>query len=315
MRYRALGATGLHVSEIGFGTWGIGGTASSAVAYGPTDDAESRRALRRAVDLGVTFFDTADLYGGGHSERLIGETLGGVRDAIVIAGKAGFRDGGAAQDFSAAHLRNALEASLRRLGTDRIDLYQLHGPPLDAVPGALETLAALRRQGKLRALGVSVRSPDDGLAVSELPGLDAIQVNFSLVDQRAVANGLLARCVARGIAVIVRTPLCFGFLTGAYPPETAFAAGDHRRRWSPVQVARWAGAHETFAAVLRRSGADTPAQGALRFCLSYPAVASVIPGMLTVAQVEENAGAGGPLGAGDRGELERIAGLHEFYLG
>src|SRR5262249_2401297 len=145
--------------------------------------------------------------------------------------------------------------------------------------------------------GVSVRSPAEGLVAAALPGVASIQVNLNMIDQRAVENGLLEACRARGVAVIARTPLCFGFLTGKYAGAQAFAASDHRSRWSPRQIERWAGAHRLFAAATRGGEAPNAVHFALRWCLSHAAVTTVIPGMLTGAQVEENVAASdlGPL--------------------
>ena len=166
MRYRILGSSGIRVSEIGFGTWGLGGAAQGAVAYGATRDEESIAAVRAACERGVNFFDTSDFYGFGHSEEVLGKALRGMRAQVVIATKAGLLDASGAQDFSPAHLRRALEASLERLGTDYVDLFQLHGPPIDLLvrqPEIMGCLEDLRRAGKLRAFGASVRSPDEGL--------------------------------------------------------------------------------------------------------------------------------------------------------
>src|SRR5207249_10447963 len=137
-----LGQTALEISEIGFGAWGIGGASAGAVSYGPTDDGESLRALRRAFDLGVTFYDTADLYGHGHSEQLIGAAFRDIRTRVVLATKVGFLAPYGPQDFSPRHVRTALEGSLRRLQTDYVDVYQLHNPPMDLLrsnPGLVET--------------------------------------------------------------------------------------------------------------------------------------------------------------------------------
>ncbi len=319
MRYRTLGTTGLTVSEVGFGAWGIGGTCGGAVAYGPTDDAESKQALRRAVELGVTFFDTSDLYGYGHSEELIGEALHEVRARIVIASKVGFLDQAGKQDFSPTHLRRALEGSLRRLRTDYVDLYQLHSPDVEQLRAdgpELDALRVLQREGKVRALGIAVRSPEDGLAAVGRLGFRAVQVNFNLVDQRALHNGLFDLCITTGAGIIVRTPLCFGFLTGEYAAED-FGPGDHRSRWSRAQRARWADATERFAAIGSTDRRQTQAQAALRFCLSYGAVASVIPGMLTRTHVEENVAAShlGPLPAPWRGSIEHLGAHEDFFVG
>ncbi|HXG12145.1 MAG TPA: aldo/keto reductase [Gemmataceae bacterium] len=319
MRYRRLQRAGLDASEIGFGTWGLGGSHGGAVAYGPTDDRESLRALRRAWELGVTFYDTADLYGHGHSEVLLGQALAEVRGRAVIATKAGFLNAEGAQDFAPRHLTAALEGSLRRLGTEYVDLFLLHSPPLDSLrsdPGPLRWLEDVKRSGRARAIGISVRSPDDGLTVVRECALDAIQVNFNLADQRAARNGLLDLCAERGVGVIVRTPLCFGFLTGAFADPAGFDSSDHRSRWPAEQRARWHQAAEVFAR-FRADGGQTPAQFALRFCLSYPAVWTVIPGMLTAAQVEENVRASdlGPLTAAELKQVEEVYDEREFFLG
>ena len=242
MRYRQLGATGIRVSEIGFGAWGIGGDAKGAVAYGPVDEDESRRALLKAVELGVNFFDTSDFYGFGHSEEVLGKALHPVRSTVAIATKVGFLNAAGEQDFSTAHIERSLEASLRRLQTDYVDLYQLHSPPLGLLKsdgGIVNTLERLKSTGRIRAFGLSLRAPDDGLpAVREL-GFECLQVNFNLLDQRAVANGLFDLCSERNVGVIVRTPLVFGFLTGRYSAAEDFDPSDHRRRWRPEKIVRW----------------------------------------------------------------------------
>src|SRR5262249_50971185 len=153
MHYRLFGGSEAIVSEIGFGTWGIGGTRNGAVAYGPTDDSDSVAALRRAFDRGGTFYDTAALYGHGHSERLLGRALGDVRSQIVIATKAGFLDAEGRQEFSAAHLELALGESLRRLNTSYVDLFQLHSPALAVLqedPAIVRCLHDLRCRGFAR---------------------------------------------------------------------------------------------------------------------------------------------------------------------
>ncbi len=312
MRYRTLGSTGIRVSEIGFGTWGLGGDAQGAVAYGATRDEESIGALHAACDRGVNFFDTADFYGFGHSEYVLGKALRGRREQVVIATKGGLLDASGAQDLSPAHLRRALDASLVRLGTDYIDLFQLHSPPVDLLlrqPEIIGCLEDLRRAGKLRAYGASVRSPDEGLVAVERLGLRCIQANFSLVDQRALENGLLERCERLGAGLIGRTPLSFGFLTGRYSAATQFDAHDHRNRWSVEQRERWASALGRFVAALGNRSSQTPAQLALRFCLSFPAISTVIPGMLTEAHVAENTA------ASDLGALEPsdVAALVQVY--
>jgi len=315
MNTRSLGRTGLRVSEIGFGTWGLGGT-----AYGPTDDRESLRALQHALERGVTFYDTADLYGDGRSESLLGRAFASARDRVVIATKAGFVSARGAQDFSPSHLQNALTGSLRRLQTDYVDVFLLHNPPitlLEQQPEVIRLLENLQREGRIRAWGVSVRSPSDGLIAITRFDVPLIEVNFNLADQRARQNGLLDLCARRQIGCIIRTPLCFGFLTGQYTTNTALAANDHRRRWSFEQRQRWAEGGRLFSAAIASIAGQTPAQIALRFCLSYAGVSSVIPGMLTAAHVDENAAASslGPLTAQERQRMEELYEQHCFFVG
>lgn len=319
MNYRQLGKCGIKVSEIGFGTWGLGGDKGGSKAYGPTDDRQSEAALNRAFDLGITFYDTADLYGFGHSESLLGKTFKQNRSQVIIAGKVGFVDVKANQDFSPAHIRQSLSGSLQRLGTDYLDVYQLHSPSIEMLarmPEALETMRCLKREGLIKSYGVSLRSPDDGLKLLRLCPVDCIQVNFNLADQRARVNGLFDLCAEMKVGVIVRTPLCFGFLTGQYADAGLLPESDHRRRWSPGQIEVWHQASALFRKAVMDPPGQTPAQAALRFCLSYTAVSTVIPGMLTVSQVEENAVASewGPLPTDALSDVQSIYAAHDFMV-
>jgi aryl-alcohol dehydrogenase-like predicted oxidoreductase len=315
VRQRPLGRSGVAVSEIGFGAWGIGGNKDGAVAYGPTNEAQSLDALSAAFDAGINFFDTADLYGFGESERLIGKAFAGKRGKVVIASKGGMLDPRGRQDFAPGHIAESLEASLKRLQTDYVDLYQLHSASPEQLEPLLGTLDSVRRQGKARAIGISLRAPEDGERALAAYSFDAVQVNFNLLDQRAIDSGLMEQCKKRGAGVIVRTPLCFGFLTGGYSATQQYDASDHRSRWNLEQRKVWASAYELFAGVKGR--ADTPAQFALRFCLSFDAVSSVIPGMLTRAHVEENAAAsnGPALGAAEIRRIDNIYHSHRFFVG
>ena len=319
MKYRKLGKTGIDVSEIGFGAWGIGGVENGAPAYGPADDGQSIAALNRALDLGVNFFDTSDLYGDGHSECLIGETFRSRRDQVVIATKVGFVASGEAQDFSPKHIKESLEASLKRLKTDYVDLYQLHSPPIDLLTGddsIFSALTALEKQGKVRACGVSAISPQDGISAIKGFGFKTVQVNFNLLDQRAVASGLFDLSAERDVAIIARTPFSFGFLTGAYASDATFPSSDHRSSWSPEQIERWVTGSQQFASALSSYKGQTKAQLALRYCLSYPSVTTVIPGMMTKREVEENVPASqlGPLSETEIRDVENIYNDNSFFV-
>jgi aryl-alcohol dehydrogenase-like predicted oxidoreductase len=314
MEYRQLGRSGISVSVLGFGTWGLGGE-----SYGPVDDRVSERALHAALELGVNFYDTADLYGGGHSEEILGRSFARVRDRVVIATKGGTLPHTGfqmPQRFSASHLIAALEGSLRRLGTDSVDLYQLHSPPLDALAEdpVVETLERLREQGKIRCFGISVRSPGDALVAVKRWGFSVVQVNFNLIDQRAIEDGLLELARTSGTGIIARTPLAFGYLSGALTGDESFSAGDHRANWPEDQRRRWAEAPARFAA-LNQGKPRTMAQLALQFCLGQSGVTTTIPGMLTPEEVVENVAVATmpPLSEEERREIRTIYQSHAFF--
>jgi aryl-alcohol dehydrogenase-like predicted oxidoreductase len=298
MKYRALGRTGLQVSEIGFGAWGIGGRTVGTTSYGDTDDRTSLAALDRALDRGITFFDTSSAYGNGHSEELIGQAFASKRDRVVIATKAGYEAWDKPPDFSPSAVVASAEASLRRLRTDTIDLFQLHNPPQEAlrVPELGEALSGLRKAGKIRAWGVSAKSPVEAIAALREFDAAAVQANFNMMDVRAL-DGLLSEVERREAGFIGRTPLCFGFLSGTISKDTEFPPGDHRLGWSRAQLDNWIdGAADLLAAVKAMPG-EEGVQSALRFCLAFPAISSVIPGILAPGEVEANVRASelGPL--------------------
>jgi aryl-alcohol dehydrogenase-like predicted oxidoreductase len=311
MRVRPLGRTGLEVSEIGFGAWGIGGATPGATSYGATSDEVSCAALERAFELGVNFYDTSAIYGAGHSEELIGAVFAGRRSRIAIATKAGRRDYLSDADFTPAFLERSLAASLARLRTDHVDLLQLHNPPVRTLrpdDAALETARALVRDGRIRAFGLSVGDPDEArIAIEEL-GAPVVQLNLNLLDQRPLESGVLDLAARRGVGIIARTPLCFGVLTGAVDEDTVFPVDDHRSVWPREQIGRWVSASRAFVALVAERERQTAAQVALRFCLSSPAVSTAIPGMLTPEEVEENAAASdlGPLGPSDLASLRAL---------
>lgn len=290
MKYRAFGRTGFSVSEIGFGTWGLGGD-----AYGPTDDSHSVACIHRALDKGINFFDTSDLYGSGHSEEIVGLALHDRRDRALIGTKGGLLPHTGFHmpvDFSSDYILNAFEASLKRLHTNYVDLYQLHSPEIAHLrehPDVLETLQKLKSGGKARAIGLSARSPKDALAALEIFPFESVQVNFNLIDQRAEEDGLFAYAEKHGTAVIARTPLCFGYLTGRLTgSKTDFTGRDHRANWPEDQLQRWAQAPGLFNPIIAERGC-TPAQLALLFCISPSTVSTTIPGMMTFAEVDSNA--------------------------
>lgn len=289
MHYRKLGSTGIQVSEIGFGTWGIGGVSEGATSYGPTDDKESLATLKRAFDLGITFYDTADVYGNGRSEMLLSRAFHKVREKVIIASKVGFLNYSAPQNFSPDHIRTALGKSLERLQTDYLDLYQLHGVRVETLENddrIVGVLSDLKKEGKIRFYGISVKSPNDGIPAINKFGFSVIQINFNMMDQRAAANGLLNLAHEKDVGIIVRTPLNFGFLSGKVS-HLNFHPSDHRSTWSQEQLRRWADAPHLFSK-LNEGKERTLSQLALRFCLAYDSVSTIIPGMMHPSEVDEN---------------------------
>jgi aryl-alcohol dehydrogenase-like predicted oxidoreductase len=295
MNYRNLGRTGLVVSEIGFGAWGIGGRTVEQTSYGDTDDRTSLAALACAHDCGITFFDTSAVYGNGHSEELIGEALGGVRDRVVLATKAGYETWDRPPDFSAAAIVASAERSLGRLRTDYLDLLLLHNAPLDVLLAAdvREALARLVASGKIRSWGASAKTPADALKALQACDVPVIQANFNMMDVRAVTSGLFEEAGRRSAGFVARTPLCFGFLSGTITRDTKFPPGDHRLGWSSAQLANWIDGARDLLDVVSASPGLAGVQAALRFCLAFPEVSTTIPGILTPAEAGQNAAASG----------------------
>ncbi len=295
MHTRTLGRTRIQVSEIGFGAWAVGGNAHGN-SYGPTDDAQSIAAIRRALELGVNFFDTADVYGWGHSEEVLGQALEGHRDEVFLATKVGgdFYHGGVRPNFEPGYIAFALERSLQRLRTDHVDLYQLHNPPPEMMgdPATYEALDALKAEHRIDHYGVSIHEPYEGTRCLEAGKPEALQVPFSLFRQEWI-DELLVDARKADVGIIAREPLGNGFLTGKISPDARFPPGDIRHHWPPSMVAGRAMAAEQLR-FLERQG-RTMAQAALRFVLAFPEVSVAIPGAKTPAQVEENAADAPPL--------------------
>ncbi len=318
MNYRSLGKTGLVVSEVGFGAWGIGGRTVDQTSYGDTDDGTSLAALERALDRGITFFDTSSAYGNGHSEELIGRAFEAARDRVVIATKAGYDAWDRPPDFSPAAIVASAERSLARLRTDYIDLFLLHNAPLDVLrsPAIGEAIGRLTEAGKIRAWGASTKGPSEALEAVRMDDVPVVQANFNMMDVRAITIGLLDEVARRGAGFIGRTPLCFGFLSGTIGRTTTFPPGDHRLGWPRTQLDNWVdGATELLAAVSASPGL-AGVQSALRFCLAFPAVSSVIPGIMTPAEAEEDAAASlpGPLPEGAVAAVLEINRRRQFYV-
>jgi aryl-alcohol dehydrogenase-like predicted oxidoreductase len=321
---RVLGRSGIEVSEIGFGCWAIGGPFTAGGGgpngWGESDDGESVAAIRRALELGITFFDTADVYGAGHSEQVLGRALGGHRDEVVIATKFGYTfDTGrrevTGEDASSAYIRRACLASLRRIGTDRIDLYQLHlgELPLDRAQEVVGTLEGLVSDGLIRAYGWSTDDPQRAAAFASGPHCAAVQHELNALADDA---GMLAVCGTLDLASVNRGPLAMGLLTGKYGPAARLPVDDVRSAQPWVDyfadgrpAPQWLARLDAIRDVLT-SGERTLAQGALCWLLARSPRTVPIPGIRTVAQAEQNAAPlrQGPLTPAEMAEITQLLG-------
>jgi aryl-alcohol dehydrogenase-like predicted oxidoreductase len=297
MQYRELGRTGWKLSTVSFGAWAIGG------AWGSVDDKESLAALDRAIDLGVNFIDTADVYGDGRSERLVSELRWRRSETIYVATKAGRRlSPHTNEGYNRENLSAFVERSLTNLGADAIDLLQLHCPPNEVYyrPEVFEALEGLVAAGKLRHYGVSVKSPEEGLKAMDYPNLQSVQIIFNMFRHRP-AELFFAEAKRRRVGILARVPLASGMLTGKMRPDSAFEATDHRefnRHGERFDVG------ETFSGVDYQTGLKaveelkavcppgwTLTQFALRWILMHDAVTCAIPGAKRSRQAEENCAA------------------------
>ncbi len=300
MKYKIMGDHPLKVSEIGFGAWGIGGLTEGYTSYGETDDAVSIAALEYALDTGINFFDTSNVYGNGRSEKLIGEVFAGKRGEVFLATKAGFSSFHEPPNFSCDSIRASITESLSRLRTDHLDLIQLHNitaGELERTPKLTQMLDELKTTGTTMLVGASVKTPSDAISILELYPFDVIQANFNMMDIRVITSGLFEKLRGTKTSFIARTPLAFGFLTGCLTGSEQFPEGDHRNAWSRDQLSLWGAGSN----IVRESCVEFPQapaiELALRFCISYEEVTTVIPGMLTPVEVKQNveAIAAGPL--------------------
>jgi aryl-alcohol dehydrogenase-like predicted oxidoreductase len=325
MEQRVLGRTGRSVSVVGLGTWQLGAD------WGNVSEADALDVLRAAVESGVTFFDTADVYGDGRSERIIGRFLAGnAGQGITVATKMGRRVDQRAENYSLENFRAWTDRSRVNLGTDQLDLVQLHCPPSpvfasDVVYDALDTLVAEER---IAAYGVSVETCDEALAAIARPGVASVQIILNAFRRKPL-DQVLPAAAAAGVGIIVRVPLASGLLSGRYTRETTFGADDHRNfnargqafdvgeTFSGVDFEAGVEAAREFGAITGGSAGGTStgttAQWALRWLIQQPGVTTVIPGARNTHQARQNAEAADlpPL---SQSELDGIEGLYDKYF-
>jgi aryl-alcohol dehydrogenase-like predicted oxidoreductase len=319
VRTRRFGDTDLEASEIGFGTWALGST-----WWGEVSEEAGERLLLEALDLGITFFESGDAYGQGANEELVGRVLGPHRDRIQLSTKFGYvldsrrqehSEGERPQRWDGDFVRRALEASLRRLRTDHVDLYQLHNPRLAAIDSdeCFATLEGLRAEGKIAAYGVALGPAigwrEEGLrAISERP-IASVQTVYNLLEQDP-GRDFMAAAAERGVGVIARVPTSSGLLDDNLTPETSFGPGDHRRHRPREWLVEGLEKIERIRFLCEPETGRTMAQAALRFILAQAQMAVVIPTITNQAELREYAGASAVPDLTDE-ELARVAELHE----
>ncbi len=319
MKYRELGRTGWKVSAVSFGAWAIGG------AWGTVDDTESLAALRRAVEMGVNFIDTADVYGDGRSERLVAQLRREHPDRLYVATKAGRRlDPHVTAGYNRKNLTAFIERSLKNLDTEAIDLLQLHCPPTDVyyMPEVFGVLDDLVEAGKLRYYGVSVEKVEEALKAIEYPNVQSVQIIFNMFRHRP-AELFFEQAKKRNVGILTRVPLASGMLTGKFKADSTFAADDHRQfNRHGEQFDRG----ETFSGVDYDTGlkvveelkAICPAgmslvQFALRWILMFDAVTCAIPGSKRPAQAEDNFAAA-DLPALDAETMQEVRAIYDRHI-
>jgi len=319
MNYRIFGRCGWAISEIGFGAWAIGGS------WGKVQEDDAIAALHRAIDCGLNFIDTADVYGDGRSERIVAKVLKDRSERVYVATKAGRRlSPHIADGYNRENLNAFVNRSLKNLGTETIDLLQLHCPPTEVYyrPEVFEILDDMVKKGKIRNYGVSVEKVEEGLKAIEYPGVKSVQIIFNIFRQRP-AELFFAECRKRRVAIIARVPLASGLLTGKMTKETTFPSDDHRN-YNRYGQAFDRG--ETFSGVDYEKGLEAVeklrnlipegfnmAQFALKWILMFPEVSVVIPGAKNQVQAEDNTKTSSlpPL---DEGVMEEIQKIYEASI-
>ena len=297
MRQRKFGKTGLTVSEIGMGTWELGGR-----EWGDIGEKEAVDLLRYAFEKGSTFYDTADQYGGGRAERLLGEAFSALGSRVVIATKLGYEldsdgwisQGGTVPAFNASrdYIRQAVEGSLTRLKKDAIDIYQFHAPPpAETWDEAFGAMDELKTEGKIRFYGLCLGNEAQALKAIAETNISSLMLTYNILNQ-GMAENVMSTAIEKGIAVVARQPLSSGLLSGQLNADTVFAENDYRKTWPREKFLTDVEHVEEIKSIVGDKARSLP-QAALKFILAHPAVCCVIPGMMTPAQVDDGVSTSG----------------------
>ena len=287
MKFRTLGKSIIEVSEVGFGAWGLGGD-----AYGVIEESQAGQLLEYALEKGINFYDTSELYGNGRSEKIIGKAFREKRKKVVLCSKGGLTDGKNHFDLTnkmtVEEIDKSLNGSLDRLQTDYLDVYLLHSPHVGTdLTDIINLLQKFKSSGKILSYGISARSPQDALLFTKKYSLEVIQINYNMIDLRAEESGFLDYAWKNKIGIIGRTPPVFGYLTGALNGSESLDKNlDHRANWSVEQLKKWSESSNLFQFLVNKD--RSLVQSALKFCLAQESMSCVIPGVMKKSEIDEN---------------------------
>lgn len=276
----------MNLNRIGYGTWPLAGNVNGTISYGKVNDEDSKKALSLSYELGINFYDTADFYGYGHVEKLLGSVFKSKRTNVIFCTKGGFISNDGKQNFDTKYLLSSLKKSLSNLQTDYVDVYMLHNPSVEVFTDnkILDFLSELKNQGYTKEVGISVRNPTDGI-IAIKNGYKIIEVNYNILDIRAEENGLFKLCKENNVKTIIRTPLAQGILSEKFSFNND--EFDIRNNLSKSDVNRKIIIFKKMINSLNKNN-YTFAQNCIRFCLSNDACSVIIPGMKTENEVFEN---------------------------
>ena len=291
MRYNKNNSSSINLSEIGFGAWGIGGVTHGPTSYGDVQHKTAIKALNFALNKGITYYDTSNVYGYGESEKRIADAFSSIREEVVLGTKAGLVSYDSKPKFDIKSLELSIHSSLSRLKTDYIDILFLHNITTDEIIDADELITfiqKLKSDGKIRAIGLSLPNLNSAKYLIDLLHPNFLQFNFNMMDWRLADEGYLDYCKSKGCSIVARTPLAGGVLTGDITSKTIFSSNDHRSRYGKALIQKIL----EFRQELSNSLSIDPSnfyEYAIRFCLSFDNIVTVIPGILSPKQAVDNA--------------------------
>ncbi len=318
MKYRKNNKVSIKFSEIGFGAWGIGGVTHGPTSYGEVQYKTAIDALNSALNHGITYYDTSNVYGAGESEKRIADAFSSVRDDVIIGTKAGLISYDSRPDYKVNSIQSSIHSSLKRLRTDYIDILYLHNVTIDELHEVSELsifLDKLKLEGKIRSIGLSLPNLNSSKYLIKTFNPDFLQFNFNMMDWRILDDGVFDYCEKRGCSIIARTPLANGFLTSEITTNTNFDNNDHRSRYSKKLIHKLLEFRQELVSALSIESSLIH-EYAIRFCLSFSNVVTVIPGILSAQEARTNAAISdlGPLNQKEINSIKQVYDKYSNYI-